>query len=374
MDVRIEPIDLERDLPEICAVHENAFGRKSLEIWQRRMRWQFVENPAARIAAPRLYAARNAAGEVLGILGSFPARLKIGEREVITFEGADLSVLKAARGLGLGSRMVAAYVENEPVITIAHGTAAATARIFEKMGLVRIQADPGMLRLADPGPVAMHLARAGKLSLDPGKLPSRAALGFASLAARGWLAVRNRLGRPKPSPGISVRPVSEIGSEFDALWQRTAPRFPIAFVHDAEFLRWRFLRDPTYPHRLMAARGAGGELLGWVDTVATEFWGTSACFIMDFFCDPERVEVIDALLHAVLTACAAEGVNLVYCRGLHASLRARTARAFPLRPRRHDFPAYVKWKGEPELAEFVVASEHWHITHADGDVGFFMGG
>lgn len=373
MEVRIEPIDLERELPEICAVHEKVFGRRSLEIWQRRMRWQFVENPAARIAPPRLYAARLPSGEIVGTLGSFPARLKIGAREVIAYEGADLSVLAGARGLGLGSRMVAAYVENEPVITIAHGTAAATARIFEKMGLVRIQADPGMLRLVDPAPVARHLGRAGKLPLDPVRLPSRTALECLCLAARIAMAARNRIGRPRPSPGVVVETSAEVGPEFDALWQRIAPRFPIAFVHDAEFLRWRFLKDPSYPHRLMAARGAGGELLGWVDTVDTEFWGTAACFVMDLFCDPDRPEVIDALLAAVLEACRAKGINLIYCRGLHPALRRRAARLFPLRPRRHDFPAYVKWKGEPELAAFVGDSRNWHITHADGDVGFFMG-
>lgn len=105
----------------------------------------------------------------------------------------------------------------------------------------------------------------------------------------------SRLRELLPFSRYEVSPVEAVDVEWDELFERLAPRFPLLVARTASWVDWRYLRCPDPGFRLLAAR-RGRRLVGWivVRPQADELiWG-------DALVDPDHPGALRPLLRTAL--------------------------------------------------------------------------
>ncbi len=74
---------------------------------------------------------------------------------------------------------------------------------------------------------------------------------------------------------------------FDALWERTRHKRPVAVVRDHAWLNWRYVQIPTRHYDVRIAR-EGAEMLGYIVTRQTILEGVNCGMIVDLWVEPTQ--------------------------------------------------------------------------------------
>jgi predicted N-acetyltransferase YhbS len=357
------------DLDGVFALYGAVFGAEALERFRRRWRWQFFENPANECAASRMWVARRD-GAIVGFLASFPTRLHVAGEEVIIHHDCDLIVSPDTRRMGVGERLVRAYDECPNPLSNALAYAAANGRIRGRVGYRPVHAVPVYYRPLRMGPVLAFAAGSPTAPAPLRRPPATWLRHAAALAMNGAVLAAGRVRMPRPARGWTVESLTAARGEFDELWRRLRPHYPIAAVRDRRFVQWRFLDDPVFRHTVLLAREPGGRPAGYLALRVTPRDRLRMGRIMDLFCDPGSVLAVDALLHAALAQFRSASADVISCLGLRPELRRVVQRYLYVRPARLDHPAWMLWKGNGIARELVYDAAQWHLSYADSDIGF----
>lgn len=360
---------IEADYERVFALYGTVFGEESLRRFRARWRWQFFENPVnARVPSQMWVAERG--DEIVGFLASFPTRMNFAGEEVIIFHDCDLIVSSRARRMGVGERLVRAYDEFPNALSNALAYAPANGRIRGRVGYQPLHVVPFYYRALRVHAVLQFVHQSGRLprafKFAPLSWSLRAAGGLVALAT----GLANGLRSPHLPDGYTVEPVTEPGDEFDELWRRLKPRFPLSAVRDRRFVQWRFIDDPVFDHTVLVARDRTGTLQGYAALRVAPKPDLRVGRIMDLFCDPGATATVDTLMHGALKYVAEAHCDAVSCLGLHPQIRHRAQRYLYIKPRQLDRPAWMLWKGNEAVTDLVYDERKWHLSHADSDIGF----
>jgi predicted N-acetyltransferase YhbS len=357
----------EADRPQVESLYAEVFGARALEAWRRRFDWQYRRSPAAALRPARLWSAE-CEGRVIGFLSSFPMLLQVAASQFAVLCPCDLMVSNSARGLGLGQRLIEAYIAAAPVLVNALQYSTAAERIYDRLGYAAVAAEPVMLRPRNFRNI-LEFRRSNRAS------PSmfRAAVDLpAALVLGTGTGIVNLLRLPRRARGITVTAMTSAGLEFDDLWSRLRPRFPVIVVRDRAFVQWRYLEDPLGRCVLLLARDASGAAAGHAGVMVAERRGVTFGYVLDVFADPDAGDVIDTLVAEALAYCKARGASIVSCLGLLPPIRRRVERCLWWRPRSRQKSARFLWQGDAALAPVIADAASWHLSHADGDEAFSL--
>lgn len=167
--------------------------------------------------------------------------------------------------------------------------------------------------------------------------------------------------------GLKIDVERAFGADFDALWERTRSRLPIALIRDARQLSWRFGQSP-FDFVVLGAR-RNGELVGYICTLTVRH-GDEGPFVHTLLVDWLYDDVLApgvgaALLSAALSQAVAERADLV-------SATVSTNSPIPLPfgrlgfircPREMPMIVYQNDDGNALLSE----RGGWHFTLSDTD-------
>lgn len=371
VNVKIRPLNYETDMEAVYRLYGAVFGKDSLESWRKRWQWEYLENPGTEYSEANLWVAEREDGVFIGIHGSVPGQLKIDKKIIITHDPCDFAVHQEARRQGLGKKLVKAFIDSTKYIALAYNGAGATGRICRRLGLVEVDCVPWYYRPYNLRQIFYFMLALGRLPSWICKKPLVYFFVFGCNVFNCALTLINHLKSPQKSLKYTVEEVKEVGAEFDRLWKEISFQFPILFVRDATFIKWRFIEDPGNKHTLLVARDKAGKLRGYIAILVSNISGMMVGRIMDIFCPPENVELIDFLLANALNISKQRGVALLSCMGLHPVIRNRVQRYLYYKPRKNGPLALLNWKGDKNMKSFVENSENWHLSHADGDVLYF---
>ncbi len=359
----------DEDREAVFSLYGQVFGEESLELFRRRWEWQFLRNPATRLAPSLIWLAESG-GEIVGHLASFPQRMKFLDEQRVIYHDCDLLVSPTARRQGVGRRLVAAYDNCPNLLSNCLAYAPANGRIRARLGYQPAHALPRYLRPYDIGAIVGYMANSGRLSGLASKPPFSWLVRGLMTGLTGAARVVNAAKKPQPSGEFTVECATSIGREFDDLWNRLSPSFPLVAVRDRDFVQWRFVEDPVFDNTILVARDRKGILVGYL---AMRVWARSGMTdgrVMDLFCPPGELAISDSLLHAALKLFEQHGVDLVSSWGLHPKIREGVRRHLYLAPSKLDHPSWLLWKGSEELRSVVYNADNWHISCADSDIGF----
>ncbi len=311
----------------------------------RRRRAWLERNPHG---APLTWIARSPSGEAVGTTALFPRRFVVDGREALGCNGGDAWVAPAMRRGGVARLLHEAtrdamrpdglaFMFGPPLQGNLGPLVHAGARI---VGTLRYYWRPltgrgAAIRLADRG----HGAKAEALLAAAG----------TALAVEGALATRR-------APVLER--ATEVGPEFDRLWEAARRWHRVAGVRDAAWVRWRFLEAPV-PTEVWVLRRAA-RLAGYVATHRDAASGRMV--LLD--CLAASPGDLNGLVSGTLRLARSLG-----CLEVGTRLNPRTAYAGALRRfgflQGHTRPAVQVLSPAPPPG--LLASGGWHLTHADED-------
>jgi len=213
---------------------------------ERRYDWLYRRNPDGEAV---LWSIRHeAAGELAGFTVVLPRRVLVDGEEHICWNGADFSIHRKYRALGVAVKLRRAAKEaidlGRADFLYAHPNAKMQL-IHQRVGHWPVGA---MVRYAKPLRAAPYLRR----RLHSPVLAAAA----GSLVDAGWRLLR--LGRRYQYAGeLRVVESPEFDGRFDRLFDEAAAVRRVVGVRDARYLRWRYAENPLYRTRAVLAEEAG---------------------------------------------------------------------------------------------------------------------
>lgn len=357
------------DQAVVFRLYGEIFGEAALHRFEQRWHWQFLDTPAAKIVPMQSWVAERD-GTIVGFLGAFPTRIKVLDQEFVIYHDCDLLVAPHARQQGVAKRLVQAYSESASPLLSCMGYAPLNGRIRQQLGYHPAHLTPQVLRPLKMTGIARYLLTNGQIPRVIRYPPISWIISASAVGLGTAVSLLNRILLPPPTPAIRVEPALFANNEFDHLWKTLRQQFPVAVVRDQAFVQWRFIDDPVFTNTVLVARKCDGTLSGYLATRVFQAKGMRIGRILDVFAPFAAPDVIHALIRSALELFSNERADIASCVGLIPALRRLITPYFYLTLRQFNQPAWLLWRGNPELASVVYDSVQWHVTQADSDIGF----
>ncbi len=369
MDIKIRELYIE-EIDNIFELYEDVFGYNKMLLYKRRFKWEYIDNPATKYAPSKFWVATREDGQYVGFIASFPMRLKIKNTTITTSASGDLMVIKEGRRQGLGQRLSKAYRDSESILaTDGFGYQPASGRIYRRLGYQPVYCEPVYARILDMVDLYQFL-------MDSDRLPTLMNVPFihkmnkfALRFLNPILSLANIILSPNKSDKLTVVRERQINEQFDLLWEKISPKFPVVIVRNRAFIEWRFINDPNTSHQVFSAY-YGEELKGYVAVSLTKRRNLPLGRIMDLFCDPDDDLTISQLLLNAIFYLKNSGAAIISCMGMHPMIRKIIKKYLYLRLRPVEIPALLYYSGDAKLKGHIFDENAWHVGYADGDEGF----
>jgi len=356
------------DQSAIARILDEAFGPVPLGVRQRLWRWRSEENPASSEDFPSFLVAE-AEGEIVGVHGLLPLRMRVGPHRLTAACACDFAVSPSARGAGVGLKVQAMKPSISPVHLSTSANHAAQ-RLTVALGGSDIAA--GMVSFVKPLRLSPLLTeRFDRVAEHGWARIARAPILVAGRMLDGAWNLTRSLGPSATIPNATLREVVEFGEQYDELATRIAPPDSVHVIRDAAYLNWRYSRYPFKGIRSFELV-RGEELLGFgVVHLYDDPSGTTSSSLLELAGHPDVPTALSVLLGeachrsiegraATLSARAAspEIVEVLLDSGFHRRERTYS-------------PCTVKG-ATADLADILSDDSRWYLSLGDGDVSFFL--
>lgn len=237
MNLTVRPADLDADREAIIRL---LFRHLTEGSDARRFDWLYLENPDGRGQAW----VAEVSGELVGMGALFPRRLSVEGTETLGCVLGDFCMAPEHRSLGPAVQLQRACLDGVALsgAVVAYDfPSAAMMAIYRRL---HIDATAQLVRLAKPLRADRRIAE----RLGTGIL----ARGLGALA-NAVLALWER--RTQSGSGAEIASHGGYcGDEFTALALRESAEYGICVFRSAEYLNWRYLRNPYLRHEIVTAR------------------------------------------------------------------------------------------------------------------------
>jgi len=331
MTVKCREANLERDREEI--LH---FLREHLPVHsdEKRFEWLYLQNPAG---PARVWLAAGASGRIIGVEAASP--------RPVWFDGAprrawvltDLCIAPDSRSLGpaLGLQR-----------TCLSGLSASGEALWYDFPSRSMMAVWRRLGVRPAGSQARFVRLTRIDSKVQGYIPNRLLAGAISKV--GNLAINySRASTRRLRDYEIVHYNGQFGEEFTELDSRTSTHYPVRGRRTAEFLNWRYRRNPIENYQVVVAK-RGSELAGYAALAVLETEWT----IADLH-PLEETGVVSGLLGCLHELSRRSNVERLTAPVIDGSLLAfHLTRAGFLRR---------------ESSPVIASARNWFLTHGDRD-------
>jgi hypothetical protein len=332
------------DADELFHIYTRIFGEEKTAARRASWAWQYERNPQSP-GGPHLYVARRDEHPV-GQMGTMPVSLWWGDREVRASWGIDYFVSPDAEGQGDSIALMKTWM-NDVDVALALGLAKTTYLICKRLGFRDLGFVPFYQAVLDPAAIVRR--RYGKV---------------AGAAAAPITAAMKLARRPRAvSRDIVVTPATEIGTDYDRLWEGARETFAACVRRDAAYVRWRYGEAPHKAYRIIEAR-RGDTLTGFAVSRHEDYRGMRLGWIVDLFAASNEKATRDALIAQVMREFADANV-------------ARAQMLCTFAPLAEDLKRHGFFAGEAKghlvarpngVADSPAADpRRWHIVFGDGD-------
>jgi hypothetical protein len=337
MKITIQPADLERDRDVLISTLRDYLTSTSNE---RRFEWLYRQNPHG---APQVWLATDSeSGEIVGASAAFPRRAIVNGHAKAGWVLGDFCVADKYRSLGPAlqlQRATLAEVVKLPESDFCYDfPSQQLTAIYRRLGM---QPAAQMMRLAKPLRLDSKFQKLGKWA--------------APAASLGNLALRVSDWRIRGARGLEIAiHETECGPEFTALGERMQPANAVEIERSAEYLNWRYLHHPFFPHQILTARRRG-ELQGYVIFTS----GNGNAQIADWCA--EDPAVLKTLIRGVARRLRKAGTMTLSAFLLASDPRLPLLKTMGFWPR-ESTPVMVNW-----TASIGTDAVGWRLMYGDRD-------
>lgn len=246
MAISVRQVDLRQDRDRLVAfLHKNLTLRSN----NSRFNWLYLENPSG---LARGWMALNETGEIIGVGAAFPRLVWINRKPQRGWVLGDLCIAPDSRSLGpalLLQRVCLKCLEIEGNPAWFDFPSRPMMAIYRRLGIL---------------PTGNHVRYVKIFRVDrivERFIPTISVAGGISRIGNRILKCQRAMYRRSRGVKVSEHEGS-FREEFSALDRATANHHTIRGLRTAEYLNWRYRRNPFNQYRVIAAR-RGGQLLGY---------------------------------------------------------------------------------------------------------------
>lgn len=307
---------------------------------RKRFEWAYIENPAGQA---RVWGAED--GERLAAMAAvFPRRVRLAcGRDIVGWTTGDLSVAPPYRRMGLASAL-----REETRKAIDRGEAALLVAL-PNPAAARVHARAGFAPLG-------HMERMVRPVALPGMLATRrlsGALINCLLRPSQGLPLTTTLLR-HPAPIVALEAI-------EALYQRVSSVLGTSLVRSAEYLEWRYLRDPRADVQLMLAYD-DDRLRGFLALTIRQ----RSMFVRDWLADDDGV--LRGMIAAATRLCIDAGYCWLSMSALTGHRDVGVLRSAGFRHRGTGTAVTAYARPGAGWAHEVLTPTAWYLTGGDPDI------
>jgi len=341
-----------KDEAQLSELHKEVFGVvRDRAFWD----WKYYQNPAGEHA---MYVAIDpASGSIVGEHGTIPMRIKVGDVEGISTQGVDIVILPQYQKGGPFFRLHELATEeasSRAAFTYAFSIKK-TYRIFTRLlhfkGVCPVKK---FVKVLNPTPFLQKKIR----------VPVIAAL----CGRAGKLMIRFFCHRMPETPGgLELFEVKEFDSTFDEFWQQHPEKQEIMIIRDAQYLNWRYMKNPAAQYTVYALRETKrGSIKGYI-VLRTVQEDIRRGYIVDILVDEKGEDLMRLLVSRAIHHCYAEDADSVTCWMLEHTPVAPVLKrmGFEMRGTPHDL--MICPYSEDTRAEYLIDVTKWYMTMGDSD-------
>lgn len=289
-------------------------------------------NPAAYGAVPPAFAVLKH-DEVIGYVGTMPARIWGGRSEVSASWIKGLMVVPEQRGGPVGY-LVLKEAAQRLEVSAGFAVASPAVRLFKALGYTQVCTLTNYVLPLSAGRIASRVDVAATLpQLPPWLLRSVGGAQRLGMAALGGYIVGAPLRLRAIYRQLRMRRVDTIlgadsitDAELDSLWDRFRAAGVLSAVRDARYLRWRYGAAGT-EYEMVGVREEGQlTALGVIRRPGTEstdprLRGVRLASLTELIVLPDRPETAGMLLAAVEERSRQIGADAILCSASHPHAR-----------------------------------------------------
>jgi hypothetical protein len=355
------------DFEEVAKLKvQSGLSSDSLENWHRFWR----DNAAVSFAKAPLPIGwvLEAGGRVVGYLGSIPLLYHYGARRLLAATASGFAVEPTYRAFSIG--LVASFYRQENVDLFLNTTAIESvgkfAKVFQAEALPQDDYDTVLFWVLD----ARHF-----VDIVAQKLGVNSNLGsvgrmLCSLAVQTEKALRGR--RPRRAPNtfrITESSISQIGSDFDKVWQRKLAEKPRLLAdRDQLHLKWHFTIPSSRQVTRVLRCQRQDHLTGYaiVRIERERETGLRRCLLADMLVEGDDPDAVGSLVAMAYDFAKESDCHVFEIVGFPKNLRQILLQWNPYSRKYPSFPFYFKAKDQA-LHESLRREDSWYACPFDGD-------
>jgi predicted N-acetyltransferase YhbS len=272
----------------------------ALDYWS----WKHLDNPFKR----SLIVVCVSNNRIVGVDHSIPLRIKIGNRVVLSYYGADLAVHPDFRRMGISKKMDEMcgeprkevgvqfyyFVTRNPILVKSY------SKFYSRfphtiINLVRIQDIDKQLK-----EIPVENAWMMKLGFYAAKLIN--------------IITNTIVGTESPNQNLRISEKSKFDDRIDKFWEEISKHYSFIIERREDYLNWRYC-DPRSGDFIIKQVEGDGQILGYsVLRINRSRSDYSVGFIVDLLTLPHRLDVADALVSDATRFFDSNDINIVNCQ------------------------------------------------------------
>jgi GNAT superfamily N-acetyltransferase len=333
-------------------------ARYSMERWL----WEYKNNPYGFLAA-----VAECDGRIVGHMGLFFLRLKVGDRIILGSQACDLGIHPEFRGKGLFLAIGKALMikAGEQGVSLTYGFPNRPSYFGHlKYGWFDVAMVPILVSLSNTYKALgqkIYEKHKGLKIMDPlVKISSQLADYSFSKAShhKPWA-----IGR------VETFQVSSVDERMDDFWKRAPKDYGVMIVKDQKYLKWRFLDRPDFRYRLFTAE-KNSNIEGYIVVSAEESEHRRVGHIDDAFATNK--EAAQNLMISAFDFFDATKVDMIETWMLKGSMWYDLLRERGFLPLHFIVPnekrrLIVHINSKEFLRYYRSARKDWYVTYADSD-------
>lgn len=343
-----------KDKPQILALHERVFH---VPLSEPQWDWQFMHNPTAKAV---VWVAVTPEGKIVGHHCLIPIPFwKEGKRTIAAY--SILSMIDPAFQRQGMLKALANASENQ----FTQEVTPTRLTFLNDNSLPVYTHSLGWTEVGKKPPIYFAI-----LNLKP--LAVKAVGGKIAPLFSPLLAWANKLFHPKKrefTPEFEITESQSFDAALDELWECFSHSIHFSTLRDAQYLNWRFFKNPKQYCVFQAKKG--GKLVAFIAFRSEKKFGYRMGYIADLLFSPAEPKAGEALLSHALARLREEGCAIVTSLvPPHAPTQTlyRGFRFFPLPKLLMPHGMHFCFKGDMTDFPHFQDKNNWYLSWSDHDI------
>lgn len=275
----------------------------NVEITREQWVWRYLENGSD---LKLIMLAETASGSIVGQYALCPVRMNIDEKEILGSFSLDTMVHKDWVGRGIFVKLANAVyrmaTENDIPLTYGFPNINSYHGFVKKLGWMDLcRALPVLFR-------PINIERVVKSKIN-NKTISR----LLAPPLKSWLKIKGKNMDIDPvSSYYTIKRVETFDDATNTLWKLSKGISRISLIRDAEYLNWRFVRNPVGNYCIFRAETCG-EISGYIVLKFVNNFGLKTGYIVDLLTLPGQTEVANALVGTAINYFIDSDMDISAC-------------------------------------------------------------